>query len=106
MIHGKETCFNVFRRIISKIFNHDILPTLHEDQPDVFLLHIGSNDINNQLRDKTNTENLTEGIINIGKSSINLGLKEVIILLILPKNNIALARLTQQVNDSLREDEY
>ena len=66
---------------------------LHEDQPDVVLLHIGSNDINNQTKDKINTEKVTEDTINIGKSCINLGVKEVIISSILPKNNIALTCL-------------
>ena len=32
---------------------------LHKDQPDVVLLHVGSNDINNQTKDKINTEKLT-----------------------------------------------
>ena len=57
---------------------------LHEDQPDVVLLHIGSNDINNQTKDKINTEKLTDNIITNGKSYIDLGLKEVIISSILP----------------------
>ena len=56
-----------------------ILPTLQEDQPDVVLLHIGSNDINDQTKDIINTEKLTEDIINIDKSCIDLGVKEVII---------------------------
>ena len=83
--------------------NHDILPTYHEDHPDVALLHIGSNDINNQMKDRINTEKLTGDIINIGKSCIDLGVKEVVISSILPKKNIALTRLIRQVNDSLRE---
>ena len=83
--------------------NHYILPTLHEDQPDVALLHIGSNDINNKTKDKINTEKLTGDIINIGRSSIDLGVKEVVISLILSKKNIALTRLIRQLNDSLRE---
>ena len=83
--------------------NHYVLPKLHEDQPDVVLLHIGSNDLNNQIKDKTNTGKLTEDIINICKSCINLGVKEVIISSILPKNNIALTRIIRQMNDSLRE---
>ena len=57
---------------------------LHEDQPDVVLLHIGSNDINNQTKDKINTEKLTDNVITNGKSYIDLGLKEVIISSILP----------------------
>ena len=42
----------VFRDATSKRLNHYILPTLHEDHPDVVLLHIGSNDINNQTKDR------------------------------------------------------
>ena len=80
--------------------NHFILPTLHKDQPDVVLLHIGSNDINNQTKDKIDTEKLTGDIINIGKSCIDL---VVVISSVLPKTNIPLTRLIRQVNDSLRE---
>ena len=80
--------------------NHYILPTLHKDQPDVVLLHIGSNDINNQTKDKIDTEKLTGDIINIGKSCIDL---VVVISSVLPKTNIPLTRLIRQVNDSLRE---
>ena len=102
-VNGGKTSFNVFRGATSKILNHCILPTLHEDHPDVVLLHIGSNDINNQMKDRINTEKLVEDIINIGKSRINLGVKEVVISSILPKKNIKLTRLTRQVNNSLRE---
>ena len=69
----------------------------------LLLLHIGSNDINNQKEDKTNAEKLTEDIINVGKSCINFSVKEVIISSTLPKNNSALTRLIRQVNDILRE---
>ena len=83
--------------------NHHILPTLHEDHPDVVLLHIGSNDINNKRKDRKNNEKLTGDIINIGQSCIDLGVKKLVISSTLPKNNIALTRLIRQVNDSLRE---
>ena len=66
------------------------------------MLYIGSNDINNQTKDKINIEKLTGDIINIGKSCINLGEKYLVISSILPKKNIALTRLIRQVNDSLR----
>ena len=101
-----KTDFNVFRGAISKRLNHYILPTLHKNHPDVVLLHIGSNDINTkryQTKDRINTGKLTGDIINISKSCIDLGVKEVVILLILPKKNIELTRLIQQMNDSLRE---
>ena len=83
--------------------NQFILPTLHEDKPDVALLRIGSNDINNQTKDRINTEKLTGDIINIGKSCIDVGVKEVVISSIWPKTNMALTRLIRQVNDRLRE---
>ena len=95
--------FNVFRGATSKRLNHYILPTLHEDHPDVVLLHIGFNDINNQTKDRIATEKLMGDIINIGKSCIDLDVKEVVISSILPKKNFALTRLIRQVNDTLRE---
>ena len=69
----------------------------------LLLLHIDSNDINNQKEDKTNAEKLTENIINVGKSCINFSVKEAIISSTLTKNNTALTRLIQQANDILRE---
>ena len=42
-------------------------------------------------------------IISIGKSCIDLGVKEEVISSSIPKNNIALTRLIRQVNNSLRE---
>ena len=77
---------------------HYILPALqHKDQPEVVLLHIGSNDINNQIKDKINTDKLTENIINTGKPCIGHGMKEVIISSILPKSNITLTYLIRQL---------
>ena len=67
------------------------------------MLDIGSNDVINQTKDKINNEKLTEDIINLGKFYINLGMKEVIISSILPRNNIVLTHLILQVNDILRE---
>ena len=64
---------------------------------------IGYNDINNQTKDRINTGKLKGDIINVGKSCINPGVQEVIISSILPKKDIILTRLIQQVNDSLRK---
>ena len=102
-VNGGKRYFNVFRGAKSKRLNHYVLPTLHGDHSDVVLLHTGSNDINNQTKDRVNIEKLTWDIINIGKCCIDLDMKEVVISSILPKRNIALTRLTRQVNDSLRE---
>ena len=67
------------------------------------MLHIGSNDINNQTKNRINTEKLMGAIINIGKSCIHFGVKKVVISSILPKKNITLIRLIRQVNDGLRD---
>ena len=82
----------------------------HQQQSEAYITNnqyeqpiIISNDINNQTKDRTNTEKQTGDIINIGKSCIDLGVKEVVISSILPKKNIAFTRLMRQVNDSLRE---
>ena len=101
-VNGGKTYFHVFRGATSKRLNHYILPILHEDHPEVVLLHIGSNDINNQTKNGINNEELMGDIINIVKSCIDIGVKEVVIS-ILSKNNIALTRLIRKVNDSLRE---
>ena len=93
MVNRGKTYFNVFRGATSERLNHYILPTLHEDHPDVVLLPIGSININNQTKDRINTEKLTGDIINIGKSCVDLGVKEVVISSTLPKKNIALTRL-------------
>ena len=74
----------------SKRSNHYIPPTLHKDQLFVVLLHIGYNDTNSRTKDKISTGKLTGDIINIGKSCIDLGEKEVVISSILPKKNIVL----------------
>ena len=52
---------NVFRGATSKRLNHYILPMLHQDQPDVALLRIGSNDVSNQTKDKINKPLGTNG---------------------------------------------
>ena len=59
LVNGGKTYFNVFRGATTEKFNHYILPTLHENQPDVVLLHVVSNDMNNQTKGKINTEQLT-----------------------------------------------
>ena len=83
----------------------------HQQQSEAYITNnqyeqpiIISNDINNQTKDRTNTEKQTGDIINIGKSCIDLGVKEVVISSILRKKNIALTRLIRLANDSLREE--
>ena len=55
------------------------------------------------MKDKINTGKLTANIINIGKSCINISVKEVVIPSILAEKNIALTRLLRQMKDSLKD---
>ena len=87
-----ENIINYFWGTTSKTSNHYILPILHEDHSDVVLLHISSNDINNQMKDRINPGKLTGDISNIGMSCIDLGVEEVVIIY---KRNIALTHLRQ-----------
>ena len=66
---------NVFGGAASMTLNNYILPTLQEDQPCVAVLHIGLSNINNQIKDKINTEKLTEDVIKIGKCCIDFSMK-------------------------------
>ena len=70
----------------SIINDNNILPTLNEDQLDVFVLHIVSNNIINQTVDKVYSDILGAVIISNGKCCINFGLKEVIISPMFLKN--------------------
>ena len=81
--------------------NNYILPTLYEDQFGVVLLLIGSNDINNQTKDKINAEKLIEDFTKISKCWVAFGVKEVIISSISPKNNMVLTRLIRHLILSL-----
>ena len=54
LVNGGKTLFNVFRGATTEI--EAWYPTnTSRSEPDVVLLHIGSNDINNQTKDKINT---------------------------------------------------
>ena len=55
------------------------------------------------MKDKINTGKLMANIINIGKSCINISVKEVVISSILAEKNIALTRLLRQMKDSLKD---
>ena len=95
-VNGGGTHFNAFRSATSKrriTISHQRFTKIN------LMLFCYISVLNNQTKDKINTEKLTGDIINIGKPCIDLGVKEVVIS-ILPKKNIALTRLIRQVNDS------
>ena len=67
-----------FSRADTKHIPHFILPTLHEDKPNVIVLHIGSNDLTS--KDTTiDIYVIVERIIGIGKTYKDYEAKEVIV---------------------------
>ena len=109
LVNG-NSYFNVFTGVTTQRLSHHAIPTMHEDHPDVVVIHIGSNDVTKQEFDgideetiNQKTRTLTDNIINIGKNFIRNGATEVLISSILPKKNIKLTRVIRRVNDLLKE---
>ena len=79
-----------------------IMPALIEQQPDIAIINIGSNDINfSNLNVDINQ--LAAKIINIGKKCYEYGVQEVIISSVLIKRSIRLSAMIRQLNDILSE---
>ena len=54
-----------------------VSPTTVDDQLDIVIIHIRSNDISHN--DQINVKNIVNRIINIGKKCLSYGLQEVIV---------------------------
>ena len=100
---GENTAYtNHFSGSNSKRLEHFIIPTLHEDRPDVVVIHIGSNDVtfNNK---NINIEDIAKRIIDIGKKCKEFGVEDVIISSIFIKKNIELSKIIQKINEILQQ---
>ena len=95
---------NGFSRANIKRLDHFITPTLEEDQPDIVIIHIGSNDITYNAVDQRDVKDIVNRIINIGKKCLSCGVKEVIISSIFINKQFKLTRIIRQVNGLLRDD--
>ena len=81
---------------------HYIVPTLYEDCPDVLVLHVGSNNIINRTVDDVNLQHVAQKIINIGKQSIESGVKFFVVSSIFGKRNVRLSARIRELNDILK----
>ena len=77
---------------------------MEEDQPDIVIIHIGSNDISYNAVDQTDVKDIVNRIINIGKKCLSCGVKEVIIWSIFIKKQFKPTSIIRQVNGLLRDD--
>ena len=86
----------------TKDLEHYVTPTLNEEEPDIVVIHIGSNDIDFRKLRQNTVENIGNDIINIGKKCREFGVSKVIISSVLVKNNMKLTKFIRQLNDILR----
>ena len=101
---NKEFCsgkvfFRSFSGANSRQLDHNINPFHAEDQPGVFLLHFGTNDMLNNANDTELANNIT----NIGLSCKGHGVNKVFISSILVWQNPNLYSIIWRVNDQLGE---
>ena len=87
-----------------KSLDHFITPNLVEDEPDIVIIHTGSNYITHNTVDQINVMDIVNRIINIGKKCLSYSVKEVIISSIFIKKQFKLTRIIRQVNDFLRDE--
>ena len=85
-------------------FDHFITLILEEDPPDIVIIHVNSNDFAHNTINNIDAKGISKRIIDIGKTYLLCGVKEVIIYSIFIKRQFKLTRIIRQVNDPLRDD--
>lgn len=96
-LRSGKALFRSFSGAKSRQLDHYIIPTLVDDNPDLVLLHVGTNDILNNANDTK----LANNMINIGLNSKNDGANKFLISSILVKKNPKLNPVIRRVNDQL-----
>ena len=93
---------SVFRGSTIKRIKHFVAPTLVEDKPDVIIILVGCNDVTKQKMDTADPNKLADDIIDIAKLCTSYGVKDIIVLSVLPKRNISLTRIIRELNDQFK----
>ena len=103
-INEGKAHLNSFNGATINRLDHFIAPILEEDQPDIVIIHVGSNDITHNTINNIDAKDISKRIIDIGKKCLLYGVKEVIISSIFIKRQVKLTRIIRQVNDHLRDE--
>ena len=74
-IQNGNAYVNCFSGATIKRLGHHILPTLHEDKPDIVLIHVGSNDITHSS--EVDPKEVAKGIVDLALKCKLYGAKEV-----------------------------
>ena len=96
-LYEGEAYLNGFSAGNIKHLDHFTTPTLVEDQPDIVIIHIGSNDITHNTVNQTDVKDIVNRIINIGKKCLSYGVKELIISSIFMKKPFKLTRIINRL---------
>jgi len=88
---------NNFDGATSRKLNHHILPTLHEEQPDMVIIHVGTNDINEKTISSTLPIEIAKRIINIGNTCKRFGIRNVAYSSILPRKDQQCQKVLNEV---------
>jgi len=67
--------------------NHHILTTLYQDEPDMTIIHVGTNDINTRTINSVPPIDVANNIITIGKRCKSFGIKCIVFSSILPRKD-------------------
>ena len=86
----------------SKHINHHVLPFLHENLPEIVIIHSGTNDINENLIHITRPDELARTVVNIAKTCKNFGVTNIGVSSILPQRNQNVCKIIQETNDLLK----
>ena len=81
---------------------HYIIPNLKQQQPDIAVIHVGSNNVSYKILD-TDARLFAENIVEIGKKCVEYGVEHVVISSIFVKESIRLSSLILSINDVLCE---
>ena len=93
-INECKTHFSSFSGASINRLDHFITPTVEEDQPDIVIIYVGSNDITDNSMNNLDVKGISKRIIDIGKKCLLQYLSK----------EFKLRRIIRQVNDHRRDE--
>ena len=80
---------------------HSPFPTLHEETPDVVILHAGINDFLSRQRNKIPDKDIAKEFINIGQTCMKAGVKTVFVSSIVYCDRVEWNRI-EKINEEIK----
>ena len=80
-----------------------MIPTIKEQNPDVVIIHVGSNNVNYENVENFTSREIAENIIKVAEQCRSLGVEKVVISSVLIKKSLHLGKFIRNVNIVLEE---